>query len=202
MDWSRGEGAWSVDGRARSMGRKVWSGWKSVVYGSKGMVCGWKGVVCGWAMVWSVDGGSVVCRWSVWYMEKKRVILGGRGLICRWRVWPYMWGCDLLIIYSYGTFFTKLFPQLLFKDMFIVLHICNVVAWVLLFVCFILQAFDDAIAELDQLTEDSYKDSTLIMQLLRDNLTVSSPCFSFFASCIWGNASQPTIGGKPSDVTL
>lgn len=37
-----------------------------------------------------------------------------------------------------------------------------------------LQAFDDAIAELDQLTEDSYKDSTLIMQLLRDNLTVSS----------------------------
>ena len=36
------------------------------------------------------------------------------------------------------------------------------------------QAFDDAIAELDQLQEDSYKDSTLIMQLLRDNLTVSS----------------------------
>jgi len=34
------------------------------------------------------------------------------------------------------------------------------------------QAFDDAIAELDQLKEDSYKDSTLIMQLLRDNLTV------------------------------
>lgn len=36
-----------------------------------------------------------------------------------------------------------------------------------------LQAFDDAIAELDELKEDSYKDSTLIMQLLRDNLTVS-----------------------------
>jgi len=52
------------------------------------------------------------------------------------------------------------------------------------------QAFDDAIAELDTLNEDSYKglslneiikmifidfhflDSTLIMQLLRDNLTV------------------------------
>jgi 14-3-3 protein beta/theta/zeta len=33
-------------------------------------------------------------------------------------------------------------------------------------------AFDDAIAELDQLQEDSYKDSTLIMQLLRDNLTL------------------------------
>jgi len=35
-----------------------------------------------------------------------------------------------------------------------------------------LQAFDDAIAELDTLNEDSYKDSTLIMQLLRDNLTL------------------------------
>jgi len=33
-------------------------------------------------------------------------------------------------------------------------------------------AFDDAIAELDNLSEDSYKDSTLIMQLLRDNLTL------------------------------
>ncbi|XP_071953527.1 14-3-3 protein zeta-like [Antedon mediterranea] len=33
-------------------------------------------------------------------------------------------------------------------------------------------SFDEAIAELDQLTEDSYKDSTLIMQLLRDNLTL------------------------------
>ncbi|TKC41099.1 hypothetical protein EI555_019252, partial [Monodon monoceros] len=32
-------------------------------------------------------------------------------------------------------------------------------------------AFDEAIAELDILNEDSYKDSTLIMQLLRDNLT-------------------------------
>ncbi|XP_013869655.1 14-3-3 protein beta/alpha-1 [Austrofundulus limnaeus] len=34
------------------------------------------------------------------------------------------------------------------------------------------KAFDDAIAELDQLHEESYKDSTLIMQLLRDNLTL------------------------------
>lgn len=37
------------------------------------------------------------------------------------------------------------------------------------------KAFDDAIAELDNVTEDrEYKDSTLIMQLLRDNLTLWS----------------------------
>ena len=34
------------------------------------------------------------------------------------------------------------------------------------------QAFEEAIAELDNVAEDSYKDSTLIMQLLRDNLTL------------------------------
>ena len=34
------------------------------------------------------------------------------------------------------------------------------------------KAFDDAISDLDRLNEDSYKDSTLIMQLLRDNLTL------------------------------
>jgi len=34
------------------------------------------------------------------------------------------------------------------------------------------KAFDDAISKLDQLDEASYKDSTLIMQLLRDNLTL------------------------------
>ncbi|KAH7656698.1 14-3-3 protein [Dioscorea alata] len=34
------------------------------------------------------------------------------------------------------------------------------------------QAFDEAISELDSLNEESYKDSTLIMQLLKDNLTL------------------------------
>ena len=34
------------------------------------------------------------------------------------------------------------------------------------------RVFDDAVSELDTLSEDSYKDSTLIMQMLRDNLTL------------------------------
>eukprot|EP01015_Nassula_variabilis_P017832 TRINITY_DN285_c0_g1_i3.p2 TRINITY_DN285_c0_g1~~TRINITY_DN285_c0_g1_i3.p2 ORF type:complete len:135 (+),score=56.36 TRINITY_DN285_c0_g1_i3:67-471(+) len=34
------------------------------------------------------------------------------------------------------------------------------------------QAFDDAIADIEQLDEDQYKDSTTIMQLIRDNLTL------------------------------
>jgi len=34
------------------------------------------------------------------------------------------------------------------------------------------KAFDEAITELDKLKEEAYKDSTLIMQLLRDNLTL------------------------------
>merc|ERR1711865_801884 len=34
------------------------------------------------------------------------------------------------------------------------------------------EAFEGAIAELDNVAEESYKDSTLIMQLLRDNLTL------------------------------
>jgi len=49
------------------------------------------------------------------------------------------------------------------------------------------QAFDDAIAELDTLSEESYKDSTLIMQLLRDNLT------------LWTSDLQDTDGDKPEE---
>jgi len=49
------------------------------------------------------------------------------------------------------------------------------------------QAFDDAIAELDTLNEESYKDSTLIMQLLRDNLT------------LWTSDQTAEEGGEEGD---
>ena len=55
------------------------------------------------------------------------------------------------------------------------------------------QAFDDAIAELDQLQEDSYKDSTLIMQLLRDNLTVSHTCFAVLVHQPQSQTSTSTL---------
>lgn len=47
------------------------------------------------------------------------------------------------------------------------------------------QAFDDAIAELDTLSEESYKDSTLIMQLLRDNLTLWTSDLQDGKQIIW-----------------
>ncbi|KAJ1996102.1 14-3-3 protein [Coemansia thaxteri] len=54
------------------------------------------------------------------------------------------------------------------------------------------QAFDDAIAELDSLSEDSYKDSTLIMQLLRDNLTL-------WTSDIQDSVEAPKDDDAPKD---
>ena len=49
----------------------------------------------------------------------------------------------------------------------------DTISLVIILIKFTWQAFDESITELDNLKEDSYKDSTLIMQLLRDNLTVS-----------------------------
>eukprot|EP00921_Rhytidocystis_pertsovi_P021649 GHVQ01034569.1.p1 GENE.GHVQ01034569.1~~GHVQ01034569.1.p1 ORF type:complete len:254 (-),score=58.49 GHVQ01034569.1:292-1053(-) len=46
------------------------------------------------------------------------------------------------------------------------------------------KAFDEAISELDSVSEESYKDSTLIMQLLRDNLT------------LWTSDAVNDAGGK------
>ncbi|EYU41131.1 hypothetical protein MIMGU_mgv1a012156mg [Erythranthe guttata] len=56
------------------------------------------------------------------------------------------------------------------------------------------QAFDEAISELDTLNEESYKDSTLIMQLLRDNLTL-------WTSDISEDAEAPKLDAsyKPGD---
>ncbi|KAL6895534.1 14-3-3 domain-containing protein [Trichoderma longibrachiatum] len=58
------------------------------------------------------------------------------------------------------------------------------------------QAFDDAIAELDTLSEESYKDSTLIMQLLRDNLTLWT---SSEAETSAGQAEAPPKEDTPAE---
>ncbi|TID30830.1 hypothetical protein CANINC_000595 [Pichia inconspicua] len=60
------------------------------------------------------------------------------------------------------------------------------------------QAFDDAIAELDTLSEESYKDSTLIMQLLRDNLTLWTSDMSE-AGQDDGSAAAPAAAPAPTD---
>mmetsp|Transcript_25436 Transcript_25436/g.101377 ORF Transcript_25436/g.101377 Transcript_25436/m.101377 type:complete len:140 (+) Transcript_25436:394-813(+) len=61
------------------------------------------------------------------------------------------------------------------------------------------QAFDDAIAELDTLSEESYKDSTLIMQLLRDNLTLWTSDSPDAAPA--GDAGTADPGDAPADGT-
>ena len=58
------------------------------------------------------------------------------------------------------------------------------------------QAFDDAIAELDSLSEDSYRDSTLIMQLLRDNLTLWTSSDGAEMEGSSGAAAAPPVSGE------
>lgn len=65
------------------------------------------------------------------------------------------------------------------------------------------RAFDEAIARLDSVSEDSYKDSTLIMQLLRDNLTLwMSELEESGASQQQQQASEPVPKeGKPEEAS-
>ncbi|KER28429.1 hypothetical protein T265_13582, partial [Opisthorchis viverrini] len=66
-------------------------------------------------------------------------------------------------------------------------------------------AFDDALAELDSLHEDSYKDSTLIMQLLRDNLTVccsSIQSFTVYQQPKKGQTMLSALQGAVSASTI
>lgn len=81
-----------------------------------------------------------------------------------WEVIPF---CPLLplvvvVIYTFRIYFIIFFFRLPNNDRGWNLRACHLAK----------QAFDEAIAELDTLSEESYKDSTLIMQLLRDNLTL------------------------------
>lgn len=57
-------------------------------------------------------------------------------------------------------------------------------------------AFNGAMDNLDRLQQDSYKDSTLILQLLRDNLTVSVGIFLFLVVLALGNRSTRKCGSR------
>lgn len=46
-------------------------------------------------------------------------------------------------------------------------------------------AFDEAIADLDNVQDEFYKDATLIMQLLRDNLTLWTSELPEDGNAVW-----------------
>ena len=64
------------------------------------------------------------------------------------------------------------------------------------------QAFDDAIAELDTLSEESYKDSTLIMQLLRDNLTLWTSDMQDSGECLFYDVPNVVTNVDPQTSLL
>lgn len=61
------------------------------------------------------------------------------------------------------------------------------------------QAFDEALAEIDSLSEDSYKDSTLIMQLLKDNLSLWMANPEAMAAGPVGGAGDDASAGLPKE---
>ena len=76
--------------------------------------------------------------------------------------------CYIDFIYIYLLFeFLKSVIDVWFDERYTVCEVdcLNSILW---------QAFDDAIAELDTLNEDSYKDSTLIMQVQRFKMDFTS----------------------------
>eukprot|EP00894_Picocystis_sp_ML_P002565 jgi/Pico_ML_1/53082/g3696.t2 len=64
------------------------------------------------------------------------------------------------------------------------------------------EAFDEAIQELDTLGEESYKDSTLIMQLLRDNLTLWTSDAQDEEEEVEGSDHAPKPLGLPTPTDL
>lgn len=80
--------------------------------------------------------------------------------------------------FRHCLYLCHLYPNLIFSFLCRACHLAK-------------QAFDEAIAELDTLSEESYKDSTLIMQLLRDNLTL-------WTSDLQEDAGEDQVKGEDS----